>query len=486
MRSPMDRRTFLSTAALGTAGLVVLRDSRSARGAPANDKLDVALVGVFGRGRWFVQTMPRLENVVALCDVNDRKFESAWQFLDQMATSLAKSERDYERRAAAIYQRLLDHKPKTFYDFRKMLDEMDEQIDAVVVATPDNTHAVVSAAAMRAGKHVYCEKPLTHDVYESRALREIAREQKVATEMGNQGTASGQFRRGIELVRDGTLGRIQEVIVWNNGGGPDRPEAPKGSQPEPEWLRWDLWLGPAKDRPFHTQWLRWHAWRDFATGQLGNWASHSANLAFMALKVDSLWHAEPEAKPRLRIQAKTNHINPVSFPRWEIITWDIPARADLPPIRFTWYNGGRGPGVRQAIEEKFGEKLHWGDAGPPEWRDHAGALILGTKGRLHATGHNATIRLLPEEDFKGVDISGPKTLPRSHGHERDWLIACRGGDPPWSSFDYAGPLNEFLQLGNVATLFEGELEFDPLECKIVNHGEADAALRREYRAGWSL
>jgi hypothetical protein len=206
----------------------------------------------------------------------------------------------------------------------------------------------------------------------------------------------------------------------------------------------------------------------------------------MALRIDSLWHADPSAKPRLRIQAKVHEINTVSFPRWEVVRYDVPARGNLPPVPFTWYNGGSGPGTRAAIEEKFGERLHWGDVGDPPWRDHAGALILGTKGRIHATGHNATFRLLPEDQFKDVDRSRPRKLAPSRGHERDWLIAAQGGDPAWSNFDYAGPLIEFLMLGNVATQFEGALEFDPLACKIVNNEEADKALRPQYREGWSL
>ncbi|MCX6903978.1 MAG: Gfo/Idh/MocA family oxidoreductase, partial [Verrucomicrobia bacterium] len=183
-------------------------------------------------------------------------------------------------------------------DFRKMLDEMGRTIDAVIVATPDHTHAVATAAAMRAGKHVFCEKPLTRLVQESRALRELARQQKVVAAMGNQGTYSGAFRRALELIRNGTLGEIKEVHVWNDGGGMDRKEPPKGSQPVPDYLDWDLWLGPAASRPYHADWMNRNMWRDFGTCQLGNWGSHSANLGFMALNVHKLWLAADAGQTR--------------------------------------------------------------------------------------------------------------------------------------------------------------------------------------------
>ena len=453
-----SRRGFLRQAAGGGAGLVLLGDALSARSYAANAKVNVALIGVGGRGTWFVNTMPKLSNVVALCDVNEKK--------------------------ATVAHRKYPDTPK-FHDFRVMIDKQKD-IEAVVVATPDHTHAVASAAAIKAGKHVYVEKPMTRTVYEARAVRELAKKHQVATSMGNQGTASGQFRRAIELIRDGTIGEIKDVRVWNNGGGPSRKETPKDTAKVPPYLKWDLWLGPAPFRPFHPKWMAWHGWREFGTGQLGNWASHSANLAFMALRVDSLWHADPSTKPRVRVEAKVSEINEVSFPRWERISYEIPRRGELPPITFTWHNGGRAPGMRDELEALMGDGLDWGDKKEKKWRDHAGALIIGTKGKIHATGHNATFRLLPEDKFKDVDRSRPQQLDRSLGHERDWLAACRGGKPAWAHFDYAGPLDEFLMLGNVATQFEGVLDYDPLECRIVNNAEADKALRPVYREGWSL
>ena len=493
MISRFSRRGFLRTTALGGVGLLILKDSRAAGSYQANEKLNVALVGVGGRGVWFVDTIPRMENVVALCDVDSRRIDEAFQRWQGSAERYAASPQTRLAVAGTATEpamnrraKLTEAKPKTYRDFRRMLDEMGKEIDAVVVATPDHTHAAASAAAIKAGKHVFCEKPLTRTVGESRALRELARKHKVATSMGNQGTASGQFRRALELIRDGTIGQIKEVHVWNTGGGADRKQPP-GEEPVPDWLNWDLWLGPAAFRPYHPEWLHRNLWRDFGTCQLGNWASHSANLAFMALKVHELWlgNQTKEFRPIIRVEAKCSGINKLSFPRWEIVTWEIPARAEFPPITFTWYNGVSA-GVRELLEGLIGDGLDWGDKKEKKWMDHAGAIIVGTKGRIHTTGHNMTFRLLPQEQFAGVEKDRPVKVEPSRGHEMDWFIACRGGKPAWANFDYASALNEFLMLGNVATQFEGKLEFDPVAMKIINNAEADTLLRSEYRQGWSL
>jgi len=465
MKRRINRRAFLRNTALGGAGLVILRNSGSARTVQANEKLNIALIGVAGRGDWFVKTIPNLEeNVVALCDVNAQK-------------------------AAAAFRRFPE--ARKYQDFRKMLQEMDKQIDAVIVATPDHIHAPASMAAMKMGKHVYCEKPLTHDVREARLMRETATQCKVATQMGNQGTASEAFRRSVELIQAGVLGEIREVHVWNTGGGTGHRPRPTGSEPVPEYLQWDLWLGPAAFRPYHSEWMKWHGWREFGTGVLGNWACHSMNLAFKALKVDSLWDAAPSAgaKPTIRLQAEVTEIDQDSFPRLEVVRYDIPARGDLPPFRLNWFNGGgkdlETKGIRRQIEEIMGRRLDWTTDDGDEWKDWAGILIMGKNGRLYANAHNTTLTLFPEDRFK--DFKGPEaSLPRSPGHEREWIEACKGGPRAMSNFDYAGPLAEFVLLGNVATLFEGPIEFDPPAMKIVNNAEADRLLRRDYREGWEL
>jgi hypothetical protein len=463
MGQQVSRRAFLRNTALGGVGLLVLKNSHSAWSYQANEKLNIALIGVGGRGRWFVNTIPKLgTNVVAMCDVNERKASLSFKELP---------------------------KAKKFYDFRRMLSEMDKQIDAVIIATPDHIHAPASAMAMKMGKHVFCEKPLTHNPHEARVLRKTAAECKVATQMGNQGTSSKAFRRSVEIVQAGVLGEIREVHAWNTGGGPGKRPYPSKVHDIPDYLKWDLWLGPAAYRPYNSRWLNgWHGWRDFGTCQLGNWASHTMNLPFKALKLDSLWKrdASTGADQLVRLKAKVSGIHKETFPKWEIIHYDFPARGDMPPVRINWYNGsGQAPGPRDMIEEMMGHRLDWGDAGEKKWRDHAGCLLVGTKGLLHSTGHNMSFSLLPKDKFK--DFKGPSpSLPRSRGHEREWLDACKGGAPSMSNFDYSGPLTEFVLLGNVATLFSHKIEFDPLALKIVNSAEANDALKREYRKGWSL
>jgi hypothetical protein len=487
MNTRVNRRRFLANTALAGGGLLVLRRSASAFSYRANKRLNLALIGCGGRGTWFVDTIPKMANVVALCDVNSKKIDEAFKRWEDGAKRFANSPHSWEQQAAEQYRRLLKTQPKTFADFRKMLDDSGSGIDAVVIAIPDHTHAVASAAAIKAGKHVYCEKPLTRTVAESRALRELARKHKVATSMGNQGTAAGPFRRALELVRDGTLGEIKEVHVWNTGGGADRKEPPRDGGPVPEWLNWDVWLGPAAFRPYHRDWLHRNLWRDFGTCQLGNWASHTANLAFMSLRVQDLWLADPPqgSGPVLRVAARCSDINHLSFPRWEIVKWEIPARSGLPPITFTWYNGAA-PGAREILEPLMRDGL--APAGKKEKKtfEFAGAILVGTKGRIHTTGHNATFRLLPEAQFRGVETQRPLSVDPSRGHEMDWLLACQGGKPAWANFDYASALNEFLMLGNVATQFEGKLDFDPAALKITNNPQADALLRCDYRQGWSL
>ena len=362
---------------------------------------------------------------------------------------------------------------------------MDKQIDAVVIAVPDHSHAPASALAMKMGKHVFCEKPLTRTLSEARALRKLAAECKVATQMGNQGTSSEAFRRAVELVQAGVIGEIRDVHAWNTGGGPgDRP-LPTDKHDLPDYLHWDLWLGSAKYRSYNSRWLSgWHGWRDFGTGNLGNWASHTMNLPFKALRLDTLW--EQQSQVTIKLAPKVSGVHKHSLPKWEIIRYDFPARGDMPPVSINWYNGpGQAPGPRDMIEQLMGRRLDWGDAGEKKWRDHAGCLLIGTKGMIHSTGHNMSFSLLPEDKFKDFD-GPPKTLPRARGHEREWLEACKGGPAAMSSFDYAGRLAEFVLLGNVSTLVGESIEFDPAAMKIRNNAEADQALKHTYREGWSL
>ena len=470
MGNGISRRAFLRRAVVGGTGLglVVLSSSRSARAYAANGKVNVALIGVGGRGKWYVDVIPKQANVVALCDVNESKAEVAYKALPDV--------------------------PK-HHDFREMLDKLHKQIDGVIIATPDHTHAIAAVTAMKAGKHVFVEKPMAGCVYEARVMRETAEKMKVATQMGNQGSSGAPLRRGLELIEDGVLGEIREAYVWNSGGGADKKEAPKDTQAAPPYLKWDLWLGPIKDRPFHSAWLGWSMWREFGTGQIGMWGSHSAFLTFRGLKVYSLWQADPATKPRLKARAEVSGINRVSFPQWEKVDIQIPARGEMPSVTIHWVNGGAAPGWSKKLQELVGDPADWG---PPQkdekgnekkmWSDFAGAVLLGSKGRLHSQGHNYSADLLPAKDFAGVNSTKPQRNTQSCGMpEPDWLRCAKGEKwTTWSDFRYAGPFMEMMMLANVATQFNEELEYDPLEGKIVNNAEADAALRRPYREGWSL
>ncbi len=449
MMETMKRRQLLRGGVVGGVSFLLLRNASSAWSYQANERLNIAVVGVGGHG-WSNLNAVASENIVALCDVD-------------------------EEYAARAYQRFPDA-PK-FADFREMLDKMHRQIDAIVVTTPDHTHAVVSVAAMRLGKHVFCEKPLTRTVYEARVMREVAAKQKVVTQMGNQGSATEGLRRAVELAWAGVIGEIREVHVWFGGGnGPG--DRPRDEPPPPPGLHWDLWLGPAPYRPFHPAYIRggWRNWRAFGTGVLGDFGCHTANLAFRALRLDLLW--DPKAKRPLRsvirVSAEASEIHPETYSRRVIVRYEFPARGNLPPVRLTWYNGG--PRPPEEILRDLGQPM-----------TDAGCLLLGSKGAIFSDcPWNTRFVLLPRQQFEGFQ-GPPPTIPRSPGHHAEWILACKGKGPkPFSSFDIAGPLTEMILLGNAALLVGHPIEYDPLTGRIVNCAEANQFLHREYRAGWTL
>jgi len=459
MKSRISRRRFLGRSIVGGAGCLILQHSRSAWSYQANEKLNIALVGVGKRGSYHFDAIPRIgQNLAAVCEV-DRK------------------------RAAQVLKNRPD--VPSYQDFRKMLDEMDGRLDAVVIATPEHTHGAIAAAAMKRGKHVYCEKPMAHDVAEARALRHIARQQKVATQMGNQGMATDSFRRTLELIQEGAVGEIREAHVWYVFGGPGPMERPKDTPPVPEHLDWDLWLGPAPFRPYHPSYVSgWGGWRDFGTGCLGGGGSHSMNLTFKALNLGSMFE-ESEPKGTIRVEAQFPEPCPESFPRWEIVRFDIPARGPCGPAKIHWYNASEPElkrlGVWQRLEQIAGRSLEWKDS----WTPRSGSLLVGSKGVVHTNAHNSMCALLPERDFP--DSGGPpRTLPHVGSHEREWVHACKGGPAALSNFDHSGPMMELLLTANVATLVGQPLEFDPAACKIAGNEAADRALRPERRPGWAL
>ncbi|MBI4604564.1 MAG: Gfo/Idh/MocA family oxidoreductase [Planctomycetes bacterium] len=459
MKRRMSRRRFLSRTASVGAGWWILADGRSAWGYPANEKLNLALVGAGKRGNHFLNAIPKTgQNLAAVCDVDLKRAQ------------------DFAGKLGGV---------PAYQDFRRLLDEKERRIDGVIVATPDNTHAVIAAAAMKRGKHVYCEKPIAHDVAEARALRHIARERKVATQMGNQGMASDSFRRTLELVEAGAAGEIREVHLWFVFGGSGPLARPQETPSAPEHLQWDLWIGPAPFRPYHPSYFEgWGAWRDFSTGCVGGGGSHSIHMAFKALKIGALWEGG-EAKGTIRIEAETSERCPENFPRWAFLRFDIPARGPLPPARLHWYNASeeelRKRGVWERLERIAGRSLEWKEG----WTPRSGTLLVGSKGVVHTNAHNSLCALLPERDFP--DSGGPpRTLPATAGHEEEWFRACKGGPQALSGFDHSGPAIELLLAGNVATWAGRPIELDPLASKVVNDEEADRVLRRQYRQGWSL
>ena len=439
MSRHVTRRTFLRNVALTGSGLVILSNPRSARGMPENEKLNIAGIGVAGRGGDDIRGVAS-ENLVALCDVDDLH-----------------AAKTFEKFPAA----------KRYKDFRKMLDEIHSQIDAVVVGTPDHTHAPAAVMAMKLGKHCYCEKPLAHTVYEARVMAEVAKDKKLVTQMGTQIHAEPNYRRVVELVQTGAIGPIGEVHVWlsANFKGPakptdmSQPDVPKEQPPAPATLDWDLWLGPAAYRPYSPAYapFQWRYWWNFANGQLGDFFCHYCDLAFWALKLRYPTTVEAEGP-----------VHPESASRWTIAKQEYPARGELPPVTLTWYNGGGYPAFVK-------------DRNIPTWG--SAVLFIGSKGMLIADYNKH--QLLPQEKFADFQRPDP-FIPDSIGHHQEWIKACKTGGPTTCNFDYSGALTEAALLCNVALRTGQKLTWDPQSLKAAGCPEADAFLRREYRKGWTL
>jgi predicted dehydrogenase len=439
MPTRISRRDMLRTAAVAagvwtTYGRIGFTQSKS-----PNEKLNIAAIGVGGRGGDDVNGVAH-ENLVALCDVD-------------------------EVRAKANFEKF--PQAKRYKDFRRMLDEMHGQIDAVVIGSPDHTHAPAGVMAMKLGKHCYCEKPLTHSVYEARLMATLARDNKLVTQMGTQIHEGTNYRRAVELVQSGAIGAVNEVHVWlgANFDGPaqptdmSQPNAPTEQLPVPATLDWDLWLGPAAYRPYHTEYapFSWRYWWNFANGQLGDFFCHYCDLAFWALKL----------RHPTTIEAR-GPVHPESTARWTIARQEYPARDDLPAVTLHWYNGGAYP---ELVKER----------GIPQWG--SAVLFLGARGMLIAdyTRH----QLLPEAQY--ADFKRPDPfIPDSIGHHREWTEACKTGGPTTCNFDYSGALTEAALLCNVALRTGKQLTWDADKLEATNCPEAAALIRREYRAGWKL
>lgn len=449
MHTRTTRRNFLRTSALRGAGLLVLASPRLAFAYAANEKLNVAAIGVGGQGRGNVDNIAGLgQNIVALCDVD-------------------------QARAGDVFVKHPQAKP--FQDFRRMFDAMEKQIDAVVVSTPDHTHAVAVLAALRRRKHVYCEKPLTRTVREARLLREAAARYQVVTQLGNQGSAEPRLRRAVELVWGGVLGEVRAAHVWFDGGnGP--LQRPSDTPAVPPTLDWDLWLGPAPLRPYSPSYLpaSWRGWRAFGSGIVGDFGCHTGNIMFRALRLEQLWNFPPGQKPKrvvIRVEAKPSEVDAEGYPRSMRAVFALPARGALPPVTLTVYAKERPPTELMLGYPQSG----WGD------------LLVGSQGSLYSDcPWNTHYVLLPEAKFDPFKGGPPETLPRAQGHHREWVEACQGNGRTFSGFEIGGPLTELMQLANLATLVEGPLDYDTVSGRILNADPADRLLHREYRKGWSL
>ncbi len=436
----LSRRSFMSSAAAVAAFTIVPRYVLGgASGTGPSEKLNIAGIGVGGRGAGDIGEVSS-ENIVALCDVDFRH-------------------------AAGTFEKY--PKARQYRDFRKMLDKENKNIDAVVVATPDHTHAVASMMAIKMGKHVYCEKPLAHDIYEVRKLTEAAREHKVATQLGNQGQASEATRLVCEFIWDGAIGPVREVHSWcNRPISPRGLDRPKDTPPVPEGLSWDLWLGTAPERPYHPCYLpfNWRGWWDFGTGVLGDIGCHQFAPIFRALKL-----GYPTS-----VEACTSGFNSETAPLASLVRYEFPARGDMPPVKLTWYDGGLMPPRPAELED--GRRFGSADDN----------LYVGDKDKM------LSHRLIPEAKMKEYK-QPPKTLPRSPGHHKEWIRACKGGPPAGSNFEASGPMAEVVLLGNIAVrmsqqLYEKGLKlyYDGPNMRITNIPEANNYIRREYRKGWTL
>jgi predicted dehydrogenase len=432
-RNRISRRQFLHRGvAAGTAlaaSSVLIRPTRGQQSP--NEKLNVAVIGIAGRGAGNLEGVSG-ENVVALCDIDENNLQAA-------AKSFPKAQ--------------------LHVDFRKMLQEMDKQIDAVVVSTPDHTHAPASAMAMTMGKHCYCEKPLTHSVWEAREIEKLAAAQKVATQMGTQIHATDNYRRVVELVEAGAIGPVEEVHVWcgKGWGGGTRPT---DTPPVPANLHWDLWLGPAPERPYHPCYVpaNWRRWWDFGNGTLGDMACHYMDLPFWALKLRHPTTIEAEGAP----------VDKETAPMALVVRYEFPARQNLPAVKLSWYDGTNRPPI--LAEQKL-----------PEWG--AGVLFVGKDGMLLADYERR--QLYPEAKYAGYQPPQP-TIPKSVGHHQEWINACKTGSPTTCNFDYSGALSEAVLLGNVAYRAGGKLVWDAENLKATNCPAVDALIRRQYRPGWTL
>lgn len=431
------RRSFLHSSAAATA----LASGVYASGAPADEsrnpleKLNIACIGTANRAAEDVKGVMS-EKLVAICDVDST-------FLDRSKKMLVEKN---------------GLEPRTYADYREMLDVEGDKIDALTVATTDHHHAPATIRAIRAGKHVYCEKPLTHTVQEARIIAAAAAEEGVATQMGTQIHAGDNYRRVVEVIQSGAIGDVTDVHVWV-GKGWGITKLTGVAQAPPETLNWDLWLGPADERPFFkgryhpAQWRRW--W-DFGQGTLGDMGCHYMDLPFWALKLRHPTHCD----------ALGATVHEQMAPTGLTVRYKFPARGDMVGCNLTWHDGDQIP------KEVAGERV------PAN-----GVMFVGTEGKMFA--NYSSYRLFPTEKFKGFKPP-EQTIPKSIGHHQEWIKACKDGSPTTCNFDYSGALTESVLLGNVSYRTGKALEWNASTLKATNCPEADAYISKQYREGWEV
>jgi predicted dehydrogenase len=451
-----SRRKFLTAGGLAACSVAIV--PRHVLGGPGqlppSERVRVAGIGAGGKGGDDIAThASKGAEIVALCDVD-------------------------QQRAAGIYSAF--PKAARYQDFRRMLEKEAGRIDAVSVGTPDHIHAVATMAAIRAGKHVFCQKPLTHTLLEARRLTEAARAVGVMTQMGNQGHATEGARLTNEWIQAGVIGDVREVHCWTDRAGlwwKTGIVRPTDKPPVPQTLDWDLWLGPAPQRPYHPIYApaTWKGWWDFGSGGLGDMGAHILDHPVWALGLG----APTVVEARVTIDGTIldgGRRNFETYPIASIITFEFPASGRRGPVTLTWYDGGLKPPTPPEM------------AGAKGWRrlDDNGVLYVGSKGKMHHGSHGGMPRLLPSELHEEAS-KVPKTMKRSPGHYEEWLSACKGGPKPTSNFDYAGPLTEILLLGVLALRSPGlRLQWDSQTMKVTNAPDLDKYVHIEYRKGWSL
>jgi predicted dehydrogenase len=441
----MPRRQFLKTATGAAAAFSIVPRHVLGRGMnPPSEKLNIAGIGAGGMGGGDIDAVSGGNNIIALCDVDLRRASAIKKF----------------------------PKAKVYRDFRKMFDEMEKNIDAVVVGTPDHTHAVAAMAAIKRGKHVYCEKPLAHSVGEVRALMKAAQDYKVVTQLGNQGHSFDTIRLFCEWIWDGAIGNVHTIHCGCSAvnSGIDALQSLSEKHDVPPELEWDLWLGPAKERPYNPAYLpgSWRGWVPFGNGTIGDWACHVVDPVFWALDLGA-----PST-----IVAQTDNYNPKTqgdaYPNGDVITFEFPAKGTRGPITLIWHSGTMKIPRAKELE-------------PNRKGIDTGAYVYGDKGVIMYGSHGAGgVRIIPETAMKAYK-SPEKKISRVREHHDDWLRAIREGRKAGSDFSYGGPLTEIAMLGVIALKMPGtKLEWDTQAVKFTNCPEANMFLNPPYRNGWTL